>query len=777
MKNWKISRIQIQGFKAFSFSDLDFEANSLITLEGPNGYGKTSVFDAIELLLTGRIERLSRLFSTVMLKKQVKYDDNLYWNTKKGKETLFIKVEFVDLDTGFRPVFARFALPEKLSLPSNNRADKFDIFKLCSLETFDSIDFSTELPGNYFDEIFGENFSKNYSMLNYLHQGENQFIFGSSTVDRKGVLESLIDCGDINDRIEYCNRIERKLSTLINSPTEEAEVERLKKTVNEFEALPEGMETIEHASLASRSPPPDWDSKTPFPAVDKQRFLDLTEKVNILLACSEPQAREEIRKRVKNRKIEQYIEREGGLFSLAVSIGKHIDQYDALKEKSGRIASLGLILARLRKEAKSFSAEDVAFVTSKGVTLDAAVGVTIATRDAVTSRAKELNTALAALVTARQSLADAHAKVTDEHSATCPMCGHDWETAEQLRNAFEVAGSAFGKELEVLAKQLAEAIATLEEHVIPIRNRLTEEQQGLEKGFDKRLLEELEASKESFDNVRRLNGRLEELNVSYEADFVTDEDVLSARKASLIQQVRAQKAIEGDNPPLNWEATISEAFAPFDGFYAIETQRLVSKLEFLAYAYRVSQNAALQVAKRQLSEKGALKEARTAARTRIRTLKSVLSETERRYSGKTIADIELTFHIYSGRLIQNYQRGLGLFIERGEGTKLQFSTADRSEHDATLSMSSGQISALSLAFFLALNRVYSKTPFVLIDDPAQSLDDINVASLTDLLRCELRDRQLLLSSHEDDIAAYMRYRFSRANLSQKAFHMQTHLNG
>ena len=100
-----------------------------------------------------------------------------------------------------------------------------------------------------------------------------------------------------------------------------------------------------------------------------------------------------------------------------------------------------------------------------------------------------------------------------------------------------------------------------------------------------------------------------------------------------------------------------------------------------------------------------------------------------------------------------------------------------SEHDATLSMSSGQLSALSLSFFLSLNRVYSENAFVLIDDPAQSLDEINIASLTDLLRCELRDRQLIISSHEDDIAGYMRYRFDRAGLSHKLFHMQSHAAG
>ncbi len=160
------------------------------------------------------------------------------------------------------------------------------------------------------------------------------------------------------------------------------------------------------------------------------------------------------------------------------------------------------------------------------------------------------------------------------------------------------------------------------------------------------------------------------------------------------------------------------------------------------------------------------------AQGKIGKLRSTLKKTEQNYTDQTISAIEFIFHIYTGRLIQNYQRGLGLFIESREGTQLRFLTAEKSEHDAVMSMSSGQVSALSLAFFLALNKVYARVPLILIDDPSQSLDEVNVASLTNLLRCELKHCQLFVSSHEDDISAYMRYRFDRAGLTTSSFNMQ-----
>ncbi|UUI59420.1 AAA family ATPase [Aeromonas salmonicida] len=68
--NWQISRIEVFSFKAFKNIHLDLGESSLLTLDGPNGYGKTSIFDAIELLLTGKISRIQNLFETLLTGKK-----------------------------------------------------------------------------------------------------------------------------------------------------------------------------------------------------------------------------------------------------------------------------------------------------------------------------------------------------------------------------------------------------------------------------------------------------------------------------------------------------------------------------------------------------------------------------------------------------------------------------------------------------------------------------------------------------------------------------------
>ena len=64
-------------------------------------------------------------------------------------------------------------------------------------------------------------------------------------------------------------------------------------------------------------------------------------------------------------------------------------------------------------------------------------------------------------------------------------------------------------------------------------------------------------------------------------------------------------------------------------------------------------------------------------------------------------------------------------------------------------LSSSQINALAVCIFLSLNLGVSQPPLetVILDDPLQSLDDINLLGLFDLLRRTKEQRQLCVSTH------------------------------
>ncbi len=122
--------------------------------------------------------------------------------------------------------------------------------------------------------------------------------------------------------------------------------------------------------------------------------------------------------------------------------------------------------------------------------------------------------------------------------------------------------------------------------------------------------------------------------------------------------------------------------------------------------------------------------------------------------------------------MQDYQNGLGLFI-KSDNNEIRFiesssvnntDEVDYNRYDAVFTMSSGQLASLIISFTLALNKRYSKSKLLLIDDPVQTLDELNIAGYVNLLRNEFSDRQIFISTHEVMMSAYMRYKFEKFGL-------------
>ena len=120
MKNWKISRLRICNFKPFEDLQIDFKGASLITLDGPNGFGKTSIFDAIELLLTGGVQRLIDLSKAIAVdQRRRQFDENLVWNVNK-RGPIVLKVELQNKADGRYLYLARRAEVSELKNPRRN---------------------------------------------------------------------------------------------------------------------------------------------------------------------------------------------------------------------------------------------------------------------------------------------------------------------------------------------------------------------------------------------------------------------------------------------------------------------------------------------------------------------------------------------------------------------------------------------------------------------------------------------------------------------------------
>lgn len=83
--------------------------------------------------------------------------------------------------------------------------------------------------------------------------------------------------------------------------------------------------------------------------------------------------------------------------------------------------------------------------------------------------------------------------------------------------------------------------------------------------------------------------------------------------------------------------------------------------------------------------------------------------------------------------------------------------------------SSSQTNALAVSIFLAINLSSAGMPLnaAILDDPLQSLDDINLLGLLDALRRMRGRRQLLISTHDENFAALLERKFRPLEQGQK----------
>ncbi|MGR5077588.1 AAA family ATPase [Photobacterium swingsii] len=769
--NWQISKIEVSSFKAFKHIYLDLGESSLLTLDGPNGYGKTSIFDAIELLLTGQINRIQNLFSTLLTKKKRDYADNLFWNSRSGENDLLIKIEFIN--DGQKLVLARHCQAAMFKKPAYNRADKYENFKLYELSEFESSAFTkaNQRDDSFLDEVFGKNFRENFSFLNYLEQGQNRLLH-TRVDERKEKLGNLFNISDIEAEIESCNTIYNKFTRYINNPERAAKVISLKDEIDTLQStLQAETGIVEYKKLSTTDIQSGWDKEilfSTYSAVDHAAYLESVRRINALLPLKAT-----IKTRVHNETIDAEIQRnEESLRSLA-QFGKDLGKLDELEVIKKGIDYLERSATIIKRGASTIQAEEAQSLPNWGEGRLEWFESKIETRNNLREKSSANAKVAAELERLKRQLLEEHKKSYPDDQM-CPLCGADWEAHRSMVDAIETRSKQISNSLSQDGKDLLNLIAAMDAELKLIDTHVQDRLKVIRPKFEPNLYAALTKVRLQLPAIIQLKEKLQNENIQFTDSFTKIDDVVVERLEKLKEILRNKKEVESDAValPEDWRDTISITFKDLQDFYIITAEDLRNKEQYISTKANEAQNVRLQtcISGLKLIEKETL--AAQKAQSKIKRLRDTLKETEQRYTDQTISAIELIFHIYSGRLIQNYQRGLGLFIESREGTQLRFLTAEKSEHDAVMSMSSGQVCALGLAFFLSLNKVYAKVPLILIDDPSQSLDEINVASLTDLLRCELKHCQLIVSSHEDDISAYMRYRFDRAGLKTSSLNMQ-----
>lgn len=93
---------------------------------------------------------------------------------------------------------------------------------------------------------------------------------------------------------------------------------------------------------------------------------------------------------------------------------------------------------------------------------------------------------------------------------------------------------------------------------------------------------------------------------------------------------------------------------------------------------------------------------------------------------------------------------LDTYYRRGSTSPLVRDLVEDVAADPLVVFSTSQANIAALSYFLAMGWTAGdkSLPFVLLDDPLQSMDDVNVLGFADLCRHLRLGRQLLISTHE-----------------------------
>lgn len=194
---YKIVNLRVKNFKCFDNAKfyefcIDYEKNPII-LSGPNGFGKTTFFDAIELIFSKNITRLN----TAIENKKTNLGKNILLN--KANVDGYVVLTLKRQENEFLTLFAKISNNNKLEI--ENSICYGDIKKFISTEDLDSFLCNYD---NWKDAVDNKTSIKyraeNFNVYYYVSQAESVHFLKRTISDRKNAMNVLLKTDFIDER-------------------------------------------------------------------------------------------------------------------------------------------------------------------------------------------------------------------------------------------------------------------------------------------------------------------------------------------------------------------------------------------------------------------------------------------------------------------------------------------------------------------------------------------------------------------------------------------------
>lgn len=800
---YRIVSLRVKNFKCFDNKKYNsFLFNETVTpiiLSGPNGFGKTTFFDAIELIFTKNITRLYKdiedgrlnLGKNILL-NEAGYEGVLILTLKDQNNKIRTIVTIIDHAN------------EKLSIG--------DSLKYCIIDELLNSDEEIELflrnqhawSLNLSDCIDLRYSMEHFNVYYYVSQAESVHFLKKSIKERKSSVSALLNTDNIDSYIEYIDSTliggsKSKNGVIVNDAIRATEAginEKVKLIKSRLKETALDLKEIQFEQLLNydnNTAPFLWDIKNISfePENASNSGNNIVYEIQSLYHFVNN--KDDYEKYLENREVEK-------LINNTESINDFLRYYSFIENGTTNTNAIfhRSLLNRQKVEVYSNSEffrkklEVSVFKREELLRIKEVDNKLIFTNiddisnhvKEIIDRKKELSDNQKLLSELGQARKELHKFINSFNSAgTCPFCAHQYDNADELEKAFFSLSARISENKTSDSDTIDKLQQQLQRNLNDDCQRVLAYIQGIDDERVRDLNRSVIQDQQFVKNAERVKAA-EKIYTYIPSDsflMLNDHERQLAVQRYIQENIKSYKNADFESEFKQYNfPNIAEKFK---NIFAVTQDRLQKKecvdkkINYIKYRQYLSENSEVERLKTELKDALVRKNSLESLRKNLDQLKILYKNTLEAYKNQVIKKLRIPLLVYSGKILQDYQNGLGVFISRDE---MRFVSNGDAKHDILNTFSSGQLSGFILSFLFAMNKQYIKKSnddlgFILVDDPVQTMDDINIASLIEVLRNDFAEKQIILSTHETDKENYILYKFLKYDLIGQSFNVKEKL--
>lgn len=789
-----INKIYMKNFKCIKNEEgvlVNFNLDKgLIALSGPNGFGKTTIFDAIELSFCDKIERIIPIN-----KGNKKIRDNLL--IYKNRDSAIIAIELINEEKNDVITIIK-------RIKKNGKNKEEDIKE--SINSFwinESIDLNKINNNNYGNKIedlkvflqekLGIN-SEYFNYFYYISQDNSSNFLKKSLGERKSIFDILMKIEneiDLNKKIKDLldSKKNNSISKLIDLKREE-----IKKDIKSlFNVESKDSEYQSNIIVFEGNNNIEWDKedyniKNREPLVELESLINFIKNYNVFIA------------RKNNERIEKLLN-ENLLMEISNVIvlsdyNINLDYENNIKKRIEKL-DYKKNICNIIKKTSEFSFEDDKIINdlkflNDSLKLELDLNRLILDIKEIVLDNKQLDNKKVKIKKLKDSidkLNELFKASTDEiEQNMCPVCKTKFVSAAQLQDIIENNISELQK---LIALDNKEKEKKVKKHLIKFTNccqeklNITELEKCISDLDNELKLMRKYKNKQVLKDYIDYYGSINELEKIIRIVKSDNTNAITNLKKSLqskfIKETREYSEEEYllDTKTYDKYSLILNKRSIFDDNIDELLYRAKKKKRYFERELSLIDSKEKVIINNKIKQLIKMEELKNS----LEILDKIYKDTIKTFKEDVVSTIEVPLYIYTGKIIQTYQGGLGVFIKEDKNTdNLVFTpNSNESQHDIVNTFSSGQLSAFTIAFLLVINQLYLARNkevdilnTILIDDPVQTMDDVNIASLIEVLRNQFDKYQMIVSTHEDEKINYMRYKFEKFGIKTIEYNVKRH---